>query len=77
MAYHSWVTPRVRGSILAVAFFLIILRVSVADIGDPTSKASGRLFKGITERLREAGFEGVKTSAKAYGIVATARGNGR
>lgn len=46
-------------------------------IGDPSSKASGRLFKGIAERLREAGFEDVKTVAKAYGIAAVARGNGR
>ena len=48
-----------------------------ADIGDPSSKASGRLFKGIAERLREAGFENVQTQAKAYGISASARGKGR
>jgi predicted methyltransferase len=46
-------------------------------VGDPSSKASGRLFKGITERLRRAGFESVKTVQEAYGIVAIASGNGR
>ena len=43
-------------------------------VGDPSSKASGRLFKGIGERLREAGFENVKSSKAAYGISANARG---
>ena len=45
-------------------------------IGDPSSKASGRLFKGIGERLRAAGYTNVKTSSKAYGIAALAAGNG-
>ena len=46
-------------------------------IGDPSSKASGKLFRGVLERLREAGFE-AKTAAEAYGITATARhGNPR
>ena len=39
-------------------------------IGDPSSKASGKLFKGIHERLREAGFESTSTDKQAYGIVA-------
>ena len=39
-------------------------------VGDPSSKASGRLFKGIRERLREAGFADTKTVQQAYGIVA-------
>lgn len=41
-------------------------------IGDPSSKASGRLFKGVLERLREAGFE-PKTNAGAFGITARAK----
>lgn len=43
-------------------------------IGDPSSKASGRLFKGIHQRLQAAGFES-KTVARAFGIVATATGD--
>ena len=39
-------------------------------IGDPSSKASGKLFKGIHERLREAGFASSSTDKQAYGIVA-------
>ena len=32
-------------------------------IGDPSSKASGKLFKGIHERLREAGFASTSTES--------------
>jgi len=39
-------------------------------IGDPSSKASGTLFKGISERLKMAGLS-PKTSTQAYGITAT------
>lgn len=42
-------------------------------VGDPSSKASGKLFKGILERLREAGFANARTVQQAYGIVASAR----
>lgn len=41
-------------------------------VGDPASKASGRLFKGVLQRLREAGFD-AKTTPAAYGITAVAR----
>jgi len=40
-------------------------------VGDPASKASGRLFKGVLQRLREAGFD-AKTTPAAYGITAVA-----
>jgi len=46
-------------------------------IGDPDSKASGRLFKGVAERLQAAGFDGIKKCKLAYGISATARSNSR
>lgn len=39
-------------------------------VGDPASKASGKLFKGILERMRSVGFTEVKTVSAAYGIVA-------
>ncbi len=42
-------------------------------VGDPSSKASGRLFKGVIERLRDAGFEQVQTIQQAYGVVARCR----
>ena len=40
-------------------------------IGSPDSKESGRLYKGITSRLMEAGFGVVKKVPKAFGIIAT------
>ena len=44
-------------------------------IGDPSSKASGKLFRGITERLQAAGFE-TKTVPQAFGILAKCRSAG-
>ena len=44
-------------------------------IGSPDSKESGRLYKGITNRLQEAGFVNIKKASKAYGLVAS-RGSG-
>ena len=40
-------------------------------IGDPSSKASGKLFKGVKQRLLDAGFREVKVDSAAYGVVAT------
>ncbi|KAJ1617225.1 S-adenosyl-L-methionine-dependent methyltransferase [Pavlovales sp. CCMP2436] len=40
-------------------------------IGDPDSKASGQLFKGVGARLREAGFADVKLAKDAFGLIAT------
>lgn len=41
-------------------------------IGDPGSKASGKLFRGISERLQAAGFD-TKIVPQAYGILAKSR----
>ena len=38
-------------------------------IGDPDSSASGRLFRGVGTRLREAGFA-PSVAREAYGIRA-------
>jgi len=40
-------------------------------IGNPKSKESGRLFKGVAKRLEEAGFNSVETAENAFGIVAS------
>ena len=40
-------------------------------IGSPDSKESGRLYKGIMNRLQEAGFVNIKKASKAYGLVAS------
>jgi len=40
-------------------------------IGRSDSKESGRLYRGIQERLLEAGFASVKKRSAAFGVVAT------
>ncbi|KAJ8900716.1 hypothetical protein NDN08_000017 [Rhodosorus marinus] len=39
-------------------------------VGDPASKESGRLFRGIMDRLKQAGFQQVKRADGAFGILA-------
>eukprot|EP01036_Dinobryon_divergens_P025441 gene25440-33991_t len=39
-------------------------------IGNPSSKESGRLYKGIVARLKEAGFRRLDMAAEAFGLVA-------
>ena len=46
-------------------------------IGSPDSKESGRLYGGITSRLKEAGFTRVKRAPKAFGLVAIADSSSR
>ena len=41
-------------------------------IGSPTSTESGRLYAGITDRLRSAGFSTVEKFPAAFGLVARA-----
>lgn len=41
-------------------------------IGSPTSTESGRLYAGITERLRGAGFTSVERFPAAFGLIAKA-----
>lgn len=40
-------------------------------IGNSESKESGRLYKGIMDRLREAGFGKLQIDPKAFGVTAT------
>lgn len=39
-------------------------------IGDPRSVESGRLYRGITDRLTDAGFERIEKNTLAYGLTA-------
>ena len=39
-------------------------------VGDPDSKASGGVTRGVIQRLQEAGFPRVVRHAEAYGVVA-------
>lgn len=40
-------------------------------IGNPSSKESGRLYRGIIDRLIEVGFRNVKKDARAFGVTAS------
>lgn len=41
-------------------------------VGDPASKESGRLYRGVQARLRAAGWNGLEVDAVAYGVSAWA-----
>ena len=67
-----------RTDIYGIEFYTELRRILTNDgtlfhyIGNPESKESGRLYKGITTRLQEAGFNNVKKANKAFGLVAKA-----
>ena len=73
---HDPPTNHMSGELYSAEFYAALRRTLKPGgtlyhyVGDPASKASGRLFKGIIERLRDVGFEEVKSHNKAYGIVA-------
>lgn len=41
-------------------------------IGDPASQESGRLYRGVMKRLKEAGFRDLKKDVEAYGVTGCA-----
>ena len=79
VAIHDPPSNHMSGELYSQSFYSAIRRTLRTGgrfyhyVGDPKSQASGRMFKGILERLRESGFENPKTVARAYGIVAVAR----
>ena len=74
---HDPPTSSMSGELFSLAVYKELRRVLREGgtlfhyVGDPQSKASGKLFKGVLERLRAAGFS-PKTNAKAFGITAVA-----
>lgn len=81
-AVHDPPTQSMSGELYSLALYTELARVLRPNgalfhyIGDPASKASGRLFKGVAERLREAGFA-TTVAPQAFGIVGVAGGNSR
>lgn len=79
---HDPPTNSMSGELYSLEFYAELRRALKPNgvlfhyIGDPSSKASGRLFKGVAQRLREAGFES-KVAPAAFGIAAVAKGNSR
>lgn len=76
---HDPPVNAIAGDLYSLQFYKQLHRVLRSSgklfhyIGDPDSKASGQLFKGVGARLREAGFDRVKLAARAFGIVAVKR----
>ncbi|HEY6540922.1 MAG TPA: spermine synthase, partial [Ktedonobacteraceae bacterium] len=73
---HDPPTFALAGELYSGAFYRELYRVLKRGgrlfhyVGDPESKASGGVTRGVLRRLQEAGFSRVVRHAEAYGVVA-------
>lgn len=73
---HDPPTFALAGELYSGAFYHELYRVLKRGgrlfhyVGDPDSKASGNVTRGVIRRLQEAGFSRVVRHAEAYGVVA-------
>src|SRR5260370_1170012 len=73
---HDPPTLKLAGELYSGAFYHELHRILKRGgrlfhyIGDPNSKASGSVTRGVMRRLQEAGFSRVVRRAEAYGVVA-------
>jgi uncharacterized protein len=73
---HDPPTLKLAGELYSGAFYHELYRILKRGgrlfhyIGDPNSKASGSVTRGVMRRLQEAGFSRVVRRAEAYGVVA-------
>ncbi|CAN8074434.1 unnamed protein product [Agarophyton chilense] len=64
------------GDLYSLRFYQQLHRVCARNgvlfhyIGDPNSRESGRLYRGIADRLEQAGFSNIQLRPRAYGLVA-------
>lgn len=67
---------KLAGELYSGAFYRELYRILTRGgrlfhyVGDPESKASGSVTRGVLRRLQEAGFARVVKRAEAYGVVA-------
>ncbi len=73
---HDPPTFKLAGELYSGAFYRELYRILKRGgrlfhyVGDPNSKASGGVTRGVTRRLQEASFSRVAGRADAYGVVA-------
>lgn len=73
---HDPPTFKLAGELYSGVFYRELYRILKRGgrlfhyIGDPNSKASGGVTRGVLRRLQEAGFARVVRRAEAYGVVA-------
>jgi predicted methyltransferase len=73
---HDPPTLKLAGELYSGVFYHELYRILKRGgrlfhyIGDPNSKASGGVTRGVMRRLQEAGFSRVVRRAEAYGVVA-------
>lgn len=73
---HDPPTFKLAGELYSGAFYRELYRILKRGgrlfhyVGDPNSKASGSVTRGVVRRLHEAGFSRVAPRAEAYGVVA-------
>lgn len=73
---HDPPTLKLAGELYSGAFYHELYRILKRGgrlfhyIGDPNSKASGSVTRGVMRRLQEAGFSRVVRRAEVYGVVA-------
>jgi len=73
---HDPPTLKLAGELYSGAFYRELYRILKRGgrlfhyVGDPNSKASSGVTRGVVQRLQEAGFSRVVRRAEAYGVVA-------
>ena len=73
---HDPPTFKLAGELYSGTFYRELYRILKRGgrifhyIGDPNSKASGSVTRGVVRRLQEAGFSRVVRRAEAFGVVA-------
>lgn len=76
---HDPPAQAMGGELYSQDFYFQMRRVCTPNatlfhyVGDPSSQESGRLYRGIMNRLQEAGFTDIRKEYGAYGITARAR----